>query len=245
MGKYSEELLTKFGKAVSENSFKDQAIFFMNAMWTDMAKVEPEKSSELQAEKIYTYRLTMEEFNDEFNQGGRDLDDVQSGKFLEKHGRTMTALERRKQLREIDIDSNNRMGMLEFLVYEYKTDVKTLMSRPQGTNQALKDARKALNDVLDEIAKIENKKAEFQKVIDGGSGVKAIRAKAELAQLMNADPLPLNRAKISAEAKVRKAQKSKDLSAQGALWWIAKELEEAKRYKPKGGIDKSRFSVSK
>merc|ERR1719461_62155 len=153
-----------------------------------MAKVGKEKSSELQAEKIYVYRLTMEEYNDEFNQGGHDLDDVQSAKFLEKHGRTMTVLERRKTLREIDIDSNNRMGMLEFLVYKYETDVKTLMSRPQGTNKALKDAQKALDEVLEEIRKIENKKAEFQARIDSGKGVKAIRAKAELAQLLGQDP---------------------------------------------------------
>jgi len=54
--------------------------------------------------------------------------------------------------------------------------------------------------------------------------------------LLKADQLPLRKALISAEAAFRKAQKSKDVEAQGTLWWLNAELEEAKKYKPKGGV---------
>ena len=46
----------------------------------------------------------------------------------------------------------------------------------------------------------------------------------------------LNRALITAEAAVRKAQKLGGGAAQGALWWVDRELQEVKRYKPRGGV---------
>ncbi len=46
---------------------------------------------------------------------------------------------------------------------------------------------------------------------------------------------------VTAAAAVRKAQKNKDLSAAGTLWWMERELEEAKKYKPSGGINKGKF----
>merc|ERR1719150_3425909 len=118
--------------------------------------------------------------------------------------------------------------MVEYLVWNYKTDVTTLMNRPQGTNALLKKAEKALKVVMDEIKKIEDKKAGYQKDIDSGKGLKVHKAKAELAQLLSADPLPLNRALITAEAAVRKCQKSKDLFAMGKKWCMGYELAEAK-----------------
>jgi len=37
---------------------------------------------------------------------------------------------------------------------------------------------------------------------------------------------------LTAEAAVRKAQKLGGVAAQGALWWVDRELTEAKKYKP-------------
>jgi hypothetical protein len=59
--------------------------------------------------------------------------------------------------------------------------------------------------------------------------------------LLNEDPLALNKAVVTAEAAVRKAKKMEGGAAQGQLWWIERELEEAKKYKPKGGLRKSKF----
>lgn len=95
--------------------------------------------------------------------------------------------------------------------------------------------------------------------------VKKNRAKQELAQLRQTDPLPLNRAKITQAATVRKLKKAKRRAektraaaagareaaqkalseaesmlqaevrrssggGQGELWWMGRELEEAKKY---------------
>jgi len=111
------------------------------------------------------------------------------------------------------------------------------------------------------------KTQDLQRKSEQGSVVQMNKAKNELAQHLASDPLPLRRAKITTEAAVKKAEKaraaaeralataeqkvaeaeayleevkSKPGSAKGALWWIERELHEAKAYLPssKGGYKK-------
>merc|ERR1711988_1770131 len=58
----------------------------------------------------------------------------------------------------------------------------------------------------------ENKKQELQTKGEG-SGVGAMRARNELAQLLAEDPLPLRRAKITQEAALKKAEKATNAAA--------------------------------
>merc|ERR1719411_582985 len=145
--------LEHFGHVVSDLGYKDQLVFFLNAMWSEHGEGEAK-----QCEEMYGWACKFEELGENAKNSKHDLDDFQAARFLEANGKTMTVIERRTQLREIDIDQNNRMGMLEWLVYHFKTDILTLMNRPQGTNAALKSAEKALKAVLKEIKKIEDEK---------------------------------------------------------------------------------------
>lgn len=86
-----------------------------------------------------------------------------------------------------------------------------------------------------EIQAIEKKKEALSAIANGPAGVKANAAKNELEQLLLADPIPLNKALFEAEAAIRKAQKN-STDAEGSLWWTTRALEEAKKYKPKGGV---------
>lgn len=238
VGKGGKDYLKQFGKEVESRTYRQQAIFFLNAMWAEHSDM---------AEDIYKWHLKFEVLALDAGaseDASHDLNDFQAARFLEAMLEPMTVIERRNKLRDIDIDGNNRMGLLEFCVYYFKTDVKTLMTRPQGTNEEVKKAKKALDDVLKIIEDIEKEKQRLQDIIDVGSIVKSGRAKAELAKITSADNLPLNRAMITAEAAVRKAQKQGGKTSMGDIWFMEKELKEAKAYKPKGGIDKSRFSVS-
>jgi len=76
------------------------------------------------------------------------------------------------------------------------------------------------------------------------------KAKNELAQMMAKDPLPLERAKITTAAAQKKAERSfveaeaaleeakkKGGAGLGDLWWMEREIKEAKKYMPqsKGG----------
>merc|ERR1712241_1583766 len=101
-----------------------------------------------------------------------------------------------------------------------------------GINEEVEKAEAALNEVLAEIEKIEKKKAKLAKKAAKG-GVKGKAAQNELDQIEASDPMPLRKAMVSAKAAIRKAQKSDDVAAQGKLWFVQREIDEAAKYKPK------------
>ena len=118
------------------------------------------------------------------------------------------------------------------------------------------------------IAALEAKKADLteKSKLDG---IKGMKAKNELAQLLAEDPTDLNRALLTAEAALRRAKKKFGAKAPGAassssapkpaeeegeevgaklnlpsatgntagtMWWLEREMEEAKKYKFSGQI---------
>ena len=153
---------------------------------------------------------------------------------------------------------------------------------------AQEEVESALAEVKKQESEYQGKIADCNKRSEEGGVVQKNKAKAELAQLLAEDPLPLSRAKITLEAakkraerarapfeaatneavaarqvadnakqaaedalnnaksKVKEAEdyleeiKRRPGCAQGALWWIDRELHEAKKYKPtsRGGIAK-------
>jgi chromosome segregation ATPase len=218
--------LAKFSEVGRKKTYKQQAQFFLNAFW-------PEHKEH--AEDCYVYVNKFSELDAKQHEDGVSLDEFESARFLESFGQAMTVLERRAALKEIDVDTDNKMSFLEYAVWKYKASIDELMARPQGTNEELEQAQAALTEVQKEIRKIEDKKASLEEKAKG-DGVKAKSAKNELEQLLAADQMPLRKKVISAEAAVRIAQKKGNQQAQGALWWINRELEEAKKYKPRGGV---------
>eukprot|EP00484_Ammonia_sp_Unknown_P025896 CAMPEP_0197040442 /NCGR_PEP_ID=MMETSP1384-20130603/17132_1 /TAXON_ID=29189 /ORGANISM="Ammonia sp." /LENGTH=241 /DNA_ID=CAMNT_0042471197 /DNA_START=29 /DNA_END=754 /DNA_ORIENTATION=+ len=228
------EHLKLFSEIGAKYDYKHQAIFFLNAFWAEYGEKE--------AETVWGYVQTAGELDKKKGSAGNALDEFEAHRFLEKYGKPLTVVAMRKELKQIDIDTDHKMSLLEFVVYHYKLNVNTLMTRPQGVNEACEKAEQALEEVLAEIAKIEKKKAKLAKKAGKGDGVKAKAAQNELEQLKSADPIPLTKALVSAKAALRKAQKSTDLNAMGKLWFVERELEEAAKYKPKAnwkrqGID--------
>jgi len=209
-------------KQVTAKTYADQSKFFLNAFWVECGK---------DAEKIWQYTHVMIALDLDKGKNGSDLDEFNAHRFLEKNGETKSVVELRDTIRQIDLDFNKRMALIEFLLFKYKQTIKVLLSRPQGTNEELVKAQQALEAVNAEIEKIEKKKAELE-AASAGSGVKANAAKNELSQLLTADNTALNRALLTAEAAIRKAQKLGGTAAQGSLWWVQRELEEVKKYKP-------------
>jgi len=214
--------IEKFKKVTALN-YKDQAIFFLNAFWVEVNG---------DTESVWQYYQKIVSLDNQKGKEGSDLDEFCAHRFLEQFGETKRVVELRDALREIDKDSNKRMALVEYLLYRYKQSIKELLARPQGTNEELIKAQEALNNVSREIEKIEKKKSDLQ-AKSQESGVKGKQAKAELDQLLTADNTDLNRAMLTAEAAVRKAQKLGGTAAQGSLWWVDRELTELKKYKPK------------
>lgn len=279
---------------------------------------------------------------------GKDLDEFNAHRFLEKNGETKTIKELRAELAAIDMDFNRRMALIEFLLFRFDRKVEEFVARPQGENteevaeaqRQLEEAQKALDAAVEgaeqakqaaeaaaadaaaaeaaaaeaartaqeaqeaeaaqkaAVAELEeqetaynNKTEDLKAKSEEGGIVSRNRAKAELAQHLAEDPLPLRRAKLTAEAAAKKAEKataaaldaaneakrtadaaeqtrlaseaaaaeaerlvgeaerlfaeaeafleeakSRPGGGQGALWWIERDLEEARKYMPRGGV---------
>eukprot|EP00028_Trichosphaerium_sp_Am-I-7-wt_P012107 CAMPEP_0168523540 /NCGR_PEP_ID=MMETSP0405-20121227/10044_1 /TAXON_ID=498012 /ORGANISM="Trichosphaerium sp, Strain Am-I-7 wt" /LENGTH=220 /DNA_ID=CAMNT_0008545433 /DNA_START=158 /DNA_END=821 /DNA_ORIENTATION=+ len=213
-------------KDVTSRLYRDQATFFLNAFWPELG----DKKDEL--ENTWKYVNMFIELDIEKGDEGSDLDEFNAHRFLEKIGTTKRVVELRDSLREIDMDFNKRMALVEYLLFRHKFKISVMLERPQGTNEMLARAQQALKAVQTEIAKIEQKKKELQAKSAKG-GVRGNAAKNELEQLLSSDNTALNRAVLTAEAAVRKAAKMEGTAAQGSIWFMQRELEEAKKYKPR------------
>jgi len=219
-------------ESVCKRNHKDQSIFFLNAFW-------PELGGE--AENIWKYWLQTLDLDkqawhalpeakrpsEEYKES-TDLDEFWSHKLLEMNGLTMTVVAFRNEFKKIDINFDKRMGLVEFLLYKYQQNVKVLLARPQGTNELLVKAQKALEEVNEEIHKIETKRLALEKAA-AGEGIKAKTAAADLAALCSADQTELNKKLVTAEASVRRARKAPGDAPQGQLWWLEREIAEAKK----------------
>jgi len=119
---------------LTKKSHTDQAIWWLNGFWGDGAADYAETIweyanifIELQTGQKVLYgskKFTLEE--------KCDLDELQAHKFLEKLGETLTVKELRAKLKKLDIDSNNRLALSEYLLSKYNQTPQALVDSPQG-----------------------------------------------------------------------------------------------------------------
>jgi len=163
----------------------------------------------------------------------------------------MTAVVRKKELREkVDVNFDGRVSFIEYLLYQYEASPKDLMDRQStGTMPAeVLAAMAALDEVNKRVRAYETEKCrlEEESQSNNGTGIKALKAKNELAQLISG-PLweQINKALILAEAAVRIAQKKYGSGSgyeggagcprtSGTMWWLNRELQAKKeKYGPR------------
>jgi len=274
----------KLGNLTQKN-YKNQAIWFLNAFWNDFASKE--------ADNIWEFKHKHDNI-DPKKAEGNELDELNAHRFLEQINTTMTVAELRDYIRSIGVDKVKYVPLVHYLIARYKADLHKLVNASQGDNQAeVEKAQKMLEAAQEalEIAQKRSKEAataeaelkaalaelrkqeeehnrrteELKRKSNEGGVVAQNKAKAELSQHLEKDPLPLNRAKLNTEAATKKAEKarvaadaaledaskkfaeaeaylkevsSRSGSAKGALWWIDRELQESKKYMPqrKGGV---------
>jgi len=123
------------------------------------------------------------------------------------------------------------------------TEVQNLLVEQTKAVEALKKEEDSFNN---QIKTLEQKSKDTT-----ANMVAKNKAAAELAQLKQENPLPLRKAKITQEASLRKVEKAnKEVEARmkeaeayleevkkkggafGSIWWIERELKEAKKYLP-------------
>jgi len=253
--KLSEGDMKAFSIAAKEK-LSYQATYFLNAFWDecgDQAEViysvhfEVFKQADMRA-KGTQYVHLYEEGNDVdfdiglyfFEQLCKFFEDSKNKMWKENYPKavpeSLTAIVRKQEIRDrVDVNFDGRVSFLEFLLYQFGMSPKDLMARKQGSNEALRLAQAALEDVNKKIREYEEKK---QKLVEasqqnGGKGIKALAAINELAQL-DSSPLAeqLRTLLIKAEAAVRiasKGTKSEDGGrTDGAVWWLNRELKAKK-----------------
>jgi hypothetical protein len=164
----------------------------------------------------------------------------------------MTAVVRKKELREkVDVNFDGRVSFLEYLLYQYEASPKDLMDRQTSNSMPAEvlAAMQALEEVNKRVRAYETEKSRLEEESESnnGQGIKALKAKNELAQLTSG-PLweQINKALILAEAAVRIAQKKYGVGSgdganaggaprtSGTMWWLGRELQAKKeKYGPR------------
>jgi len=177
MSEYSD----KFKQITSTQSVDDQTKTFLRAFVGDF-QGKFEEILDL-AEDFKAFSAKTEGWN------GRELDEFQAHRFLEKRGETKTVKDLRESLKVMDLDSNKKMAFIEFLLFKYKKSLKDLFTA--APNEALvAKLEKAIDQyrsVFEERKKKQEEIADLERIVaQGGPG--AAKAKAELKRLQGANP---------------------------------------------------------
>jgi len=249
----------------TKKKFSEQAQFFLNAYWDeygDQAEQiysvawEHMKMADMRVRGIkylhiyeegceldFDMSLYVFEQLNKFNQA------PENAKWIKEYAKStpvdMTAISRKKELRDkVDVNFDGKMSFIEYLLYQYNASAKTLMERSIGSDlpEEVLAAMRALEEVNRRVLAYETEKRRLEDEAAGDSGIKALKAKNELAQL-RASPLweAINKALISAEAAVRIASKkygvtpgglgtgaSGPIRTNGTMWWLQRELQTKK-----------------
>jgi len=268
--KLDAESLAAFSVACKKR-FSEQAQFFLNAFWNefgDQAEViysghwEVIKKADMRAKGTMWIHQYEEGDDLDFDIGlyffeqlvkyfDEDKDGQKfKGEFPKSVPQMMTSIFRKKELRDkVDVNFDGRVSFLEYLLYQFQASPKTLMERQQKGNipPEVLAAMRALEEVNKQVRayETEKKRLEDDSASNGGAGIKALKAKNELAQLQSS-PLweKLNKALITAEAAVRIASKKYGVGGTdagsgggntfGSIWWMERELKAKKeKYGPK------------
>jgi len=270
-------------KEFTSKTYAKQGVAFLNAYWGEV---------EGDATLLWDFTNQFIALDHENGKEGSDLDEFNAHRFLERLGETRTVKEMRDELREIDMDFNKRMALIEYFLWRYGKTVSDFVERPQGSGdpreleeaqrlvdlakagaeeaialeRPFKEAQEELNQALAELHKQEEEYHRRCEELESRSQdqnlgvVQRNKAANELAQLKAQDPLPLRQAKISTEAAERKSDRARapfkeareraerefdeaerfmqevmarGTIAHGQIWWLNKELQEAKKYLPK------------
>merc|ERR1712063_211818 len=112
-------------------SYKDQAVWFLNAFWT--------KGLGGETERLWGYVQQNNELDLENHADGCALDEMKAHVFLEKFSETLTVREMRDKLRSTGaIGQSERpklVPLIHYLLFRYDSDWHHLVNATQGDNQ--------------------------------------------------------------------------------------------------------------
>lgn len=265
--KLEADALEYFNK-VASSKFSDQAVAFLNAYWAEVSSqaefiftvaFECMKTADMDAKGISLVHLYEEGVELDFDIALRfyeilckhveDHPEWAGDEYGPSQPEMLTALKRKQELREkVDVNFDNKVSFLEYLLYQYKdvANPADFVTRSQSQGEEHPEITKAKNKLAEVTKAIQEYEAEKARLEEAaaGTGVKAMKAKNELAQL-ESGPLmeTLNVALITAEAAVRRVNKEfgggaptgggrKSQAAEfsnGGVFWMNRDLEEKQK----------------
>ncbi len=128
--------------ALGAKSYKEQAVWFLNAFWNSFAQQEAEKVWE------YAHRLAS---LDERGIAGNAVDEFKAHRFLELNNETQTVIQMREHFRSVGIEKVKLVPFAQFLVFRYKVDWHRLVNAAQGDNQEEVDQAQRMLETVREI----------------------------------------------------------------------------------------------
>jgi hypothetical protein len=214
-------------------------------------------------EKAFRKRLA------DANEGKEDLNPIMAADFLQKNGLERTALQRKEEIKDIDLDNNDRIAFIEYLLLHFKVMVlQTFYKRldkpcPYDLSKGGIGVVGVGPQLLDQLftppvgldpeleAAIEaftaQKRAREEKLKDLNAkvalgGVKGMAAQNEIKQMEAADMTDMNRVEITLTAAKKRAAKS---SGDVALAKKKQQQEEEERAKREASRNKLKDMASR
>jgi len=217
----AKQLRTDFGK-LAEGDINEQTQLFLKsfifALGDDWKVV-------LQLQSTY------QKYCKEAGEGKDDLNPIQAADFLQKNGKERTALQRKDELKDVDLDNNDRICFIEYLLLHFKAMVlaeyykRTGEKNPYdltkngvgitGVGTILLDElytlptnldpilEKAIEEFTQKKKETEKKRNDLEKKAAEG-GVKGLAAKNEIEQMDVADKTELNKVELTLNAAKKK-----------------------------------------
>lgn len=224
--KHTKEWLYEHFQDLTKMPIEHQSEFFLKSFIFDLGDNWKDISS---LEKEFRKRVA------DSNEGKPDLNPVMAADFLQKHGQERTALERKEEVQDIDLDNNGRIAFAEYLLLHYKIMILTAYYKRTGEEikEDLSHGGKGVTGVglklLDEFftlpvgldpeleraieeftAKKKAREAKLQDLEDKAAkgGVKGMAAANEIKQMENEDSTDMNRIELTLNAAKKRGQKS-------------------------------------
>jgi len=165
-----------------------------------------------------------------------------------------------KRPQEGDPEARKKIENLQNLLIQTQKALEEAIQTKKEAAKAEQELKVAVKELQEQENAYNSKTEELKKKSETGGVVSRNKAKAELAQHLGKDPLPLSRAKLTTEAAKKKAERTKIAAEEkikeaeegikktteeigilkasakaglGSLWFVERELEEAKKYMPK------------
>jgi len=187
--------------ALSSKTYKEQAIWFLNAFWAKYGS---------EAEKVWTRVHEMVEL-DERKKEGNGLDEMMAHRFLEKLHETMTVQSMRDKLRQSQAlgpqERPKVVPLIHYLIIHYNADWRVLVNAPQGNEQEIAKAQRMLDEVNAAFADADEKAQEAAAAFKRAKAAESdAKAKEDYAKRTAAAALQAEQEALEVERPFKEAQ---------------------------------------